>query len=84
MYDFRNTFLYPLVLGVVSHPEATVTMVLLIYCSSFKMSTVNNDYYIVRFMKYPYLNLVMNSIRILNNNEISLNFRLIYFMTSTV
>ena len=29
-------------------------------------------------MIYPDLNLVMNSIRILNNNEISLSFRLIY------
>jgi len=35
-------------------------------------------------MIYPDLNLVMNSIRILNDNEISLNFRLIYFMTYTV
>ena len=40
--------------------------------------------YPVRFMIYPNLNLVMNSIRILNNKEISLNFRLIYFMTYTV
>ena len=31
-------------------------------------------------MIYPELNLVMNSIRILNDKEISLNFRLIYFM----
>ena len=46
--------------------------------------TVNNDHYIVRFMIYPYLNLVTNSISILNNNEISLNFSLIYFMTYTV
>jgi len=29
------------------------------------------------FMTYPDLNLVMNSIRILNVNEMSLNFRLI-------
>ena len=29
-------------------------------------------------MIYPDLNLVMNSVRILNNNEISLSFRLIY------
>ena len=29
-------------------------------------------------MVYPDLNLVMNSIRILNDKEISLNFRLIY------
>ena len=36
------------------------------------------------FIIYPDLNLVKNSIRILNNNEISLNFRLIYFMTYTV
>ena len=36
------------------------------------------------FMIYPELNLVMNSIRILNNNEISLIFRFIYFMTYTV
>ena len=36
------------------------------------------------FMIYPDLNLVMNNIRILNNNEISLNFRLIYFMNYTV
>ena len=35
------------------------------------------------FMIYPDLNLVMNSIRILND-EITLNFRLIYFMTYTV
>jgi len=32
---------------------------------------------------YPDLNLVMNSIRILND-EISSSFRLIYFMTYTV
>jgi len=50
------------------------------------MPTVNNDYYIVRFMIYPDLNLVMNSIRILNNNEISLSFGLMYeyVMTYTV
>jgi len=30
------------------------------------------------FMMYPDLNLVMNSIRILSNKEISLNFRFIY------
>ena len=35
-------------------------------------------------MIYPDLNLVMNSIRILNNKEIALNFRLIYFMAYTV
>ena len=35
-------------------------------------------------MIYPDLNLVMNNIRILNNNEILLSFRLIYFMTYTV
>jgi len=35
------------------------------------------------FMIYPVLNLVRNSIRILNN-DISLNFGLIYFMTYTV
>jgi hypothetical protein len=35
-------------------------------------------------MIYPDLNLVMNSVRILNNKEISLNFILIYFMTYTV
>jgi len=35
-------------------------------------------------MIYPDLNLVMNSIRVLNNNEISLNFGLIYVMTYTV
>jgi len=68
-----------------AHPEATVTMVLLIYYSSFfKIPTVNNDCYVVRFMIYPDLNLVMNSIRILNNNEISLSFKLIYFRTYTV
>ena len=39
----------------------------------FSIPTVNNDYYIVRFMIYPDLTLVMNSIRILNNKEISLN-----------
>jgi len=56
-------------------------MVLRIYYSSFfKIPAVNNDYYIVSFMIYPDLNLVMNSIRILNDNKISLNFRLIYFM----
>jgi len=36
------------------------------------------------FMIYPDLNLVMNNIRVLNENEISLNFRLIYFMIYTV
>jgi len=36
------------------------------------------------FMIHPDLNRVMNSIRILNNNEISLNFRLIYFTAYTV
>ena len=36
------------------------------------------------FMIYPDLNLVMKSIRTLNKNEITLNFRLIYFMTYTV
>jgi len=36
------------------------------------------------FMIYPERNLVMNSIRVLNDKEISLNFRLIYFMTYTV
>ena len=41
---------------------------------------VNNDYYIVRFIFYPDFNLVMNSIRILINNEILLNFRLIYWV----
>ena len=46
--------------------------------------TVNNDCYIARFMIYPDLNLVMNSIRILNDNEILLNFGLIYFMTYSV
>ena len=35
-------------------------------------------------MIYSDLNLLMNSIRILNDNEISLNFRLIYFMTYPV
>ena len=35
-------------------------------------------------MIYPDLNLVMNNIRVLNENEISLNFRLIYFMIYTV
>jgi len=35
-------------------------------------------------MIYPDLNLVINSIRILNYNEISLSVRLIYFMTYTV
>ena len=35
-------------------------------------------------VQYPDLNLVMNSIRILNNNEILLSFRLIYFLTYTV
>jgi len=35
-------------------------------------------------MIYPDLNLIMNSISILNNNEISLNFRLINFITYTV
>jgi len=39
---------------------------------------------IVRFMIYPDLNLVMNSVRILNNKESSLKFRLIYSMTYTV
>jgi len=48
------------------------------------MPTVNNYCYIVRFMIYPYLNLVMNRIRILNNNEISSSFRLIYFITYTM
>jgi len=33
---------------------------------------------------HPDLNLVMNSIRILNKNEISLSFRLIYFVSYTV
>jgi len=33
------------------------------------------------FMIYPDLNLVMNSIRILNNNEISLNFRAVPLLT---
>ena len=32
-------------------------------------------------MIYPDINLVMNSIIILNYNEISLNFRLTYFIT---
>jgi len=35
------------------------------------------------FMIYPDLNLVMYSIRILNNKKISLSVRLIYFMTYT-
>ena len=35
-------------------------------------------------MIYPELNLVMNSIRIMNNKENSLSFILIYFMTYTV
>jgi len=41
----------------------------------------SNDYHIVGFMIYPDLNLVMNSIRILNSNKISLYFRLIHFKT---
>ena len=45
---------------------------------------MHNDRYIVGFVLRPDLNLVMNSIRILNDNEISLSFRLIYFMTYTV
>jgi len=36
------------------------------------------------FMIYAHLNLVMNSIRILKNNVISLSFTLIYFITYTV
>jgi len=36
------------------------------------------------FFIYSYLNLVMNSVRILNNSENSLSFRLMYFMTYTV
>jgi len=36
------------------------------------------------FMTYLDLNLVMNSIRILNKNEISFNFRLPYFMAYSV
>ena len=38
-------------------------------------------------MIYPDLNVVTNSVRILNNNnnnDISLSFRLIYFMTDAV
>ena len=35
-------------------------------------------------MIYLDINLVMNSIRILNNNKIWLNFKLIHFMTYTV
>ena len=35
-------------------------------------------------MIYPDLNVVMNSIRMLNNDEISLNFRFIYFITYSV
>ena len=35
-------------------------------------------------MIYPDLNLVTNSIRILKDNEISLNFRFIYFRINTV
>ena len=36
------------------------------------------------YSRYPDLNLDMDSIRMLNNNEISLNFGLIYFVTYTV
>ena len=39
---------------------------------------------LLRLTIYPDLNLVMNSIRILHDKEISLNFRLIYVMTYTV
>ena len=39
---------------------------------------------LLEFMIYPDLSLAMNSIRILNDKEISLNLRLIYFMTFTV
>jgi len=39
---------------------------------------------LLRFMIYPDLNLGMNCIIILNDKNISLNFRLIYFMTYTV
>jgi len=35
-------------------------------------------------MIYSDLNPVMNNIRILNDNVISLNFRFLYFMTYTV
>jgi len=53
------------------------------YITNLTIFTVNNNYYIVSFMIYSDLNLVMNRIRILNNNEISFSFRLIYFMTYT-
>ena len=36
------------------------------------------------FMIYPDLNLVMKNIIILNSKEISLKFRLIYFMAYTL
>ena len=47
---------------------------------SFFFNAVNNDYYIVWFMVYPDLNLVMNSIRILNNNDISLLFGILWLI----
>ena len=66
-----------------SHRDNVFTNLLLQFFL-FKIPAVNNDCYIVRFMIYPDLNLAMNSIRILNNNEISFCFRLIYFMTYNV
>jgi len=42
------------------------------------------DYYIDSFMTYADVNVVMNRIRILNNNDMLLSFRFIHFMNHAV